>query len=302
MGPFLAKRGLLAPFVVLGVAFVGLLVFVAVGMASGAPFASPPPLPSPTAVPVLPLPPPATPTPTLGPLVLIPVDSIVEGPNGEPVVEPMLGSYLAALPLPTPTPTPTPSPTPPPRPGTRMNPSIMGAPTRTDLLGGPDDAPIRVEVTVTALEAARGRLAEDLIGPLNIILNPPPEGEEYVVALVQVTYIDDQQIDYLESLRIQGDSFRLDVDNEPDDELLEPVLKLNHPEPGLPFVLYPGQTFDAWVVFTISQDAPTPSLGFLGAEYHELDWLTALPFWWELDPEKVIRPQGSDVLEVPFLP
>jgi hypothetical protein len=138
MGPFLAKRGWLAPFVVLGAAFVGLLIFIAVGMASGAPFAAPPPLPSPTAVTVLPLPSPPSPTPTLGPLVLIPVDSIVEGPNGEPIVEPMFGSFLAAMPMQPPTSTPSLTPTP--RPGTRLSPSILGAPTRRDLIGGPEDA------------------------------------------------------------------------------------------------------------------------------------------------------------------
>jgi hypothetical protein len=37
MGPFLAKRGLLAPFVVLGAAFVGLLIFIAVGRPRGLP-------------------------------------------------------------------------------------------------------------------------------------------------------------------------------------------------------------------------------------------------------------------------
>jgi hypothetical protein len=152
------------------------------------------------------------------------------------------------------------------------------------------------------LEAARGPAAVDLIGHLNVILHPAPEGEEYVVAMVGVTYIDDQKIDNLESLRIQGDSFRLDVENESENELLEPVLKLTNPKPGLPFVLYRGQTFGAWVVFTIAQDAPTPALGFLGAEYDDLDWLTALQFWWELDPENAIRLQDPSVLEVPFLP
>jgi len=149
----------------------------------------------------------------------------------------------------TPRPTPRPTNTPPaPEIGTRNNPYPVG-----------EAALIRrgeIEFTLTVAEVLRGDDAYDRILRANRFNDPAPEGFEFVLAHVEVSYTgEDQGV-----LEIQKEQFAVITKGRAiryiDTWTYSPCCI----QPDLELSLFQGGTGDGWIALPVAVDDPNPLL------------------------------------------
>lgn len=132
-----------------------------------------------------------------------------------------------------------------------------------------------IELQIQPLEAARGLVADQILGGSFTALNPAPSGEEYVVVRFGIEFLDWPGFGVLE---ITPASFLLETTQGSRD-----ALDVGLPQPSLPITIYSGNATDAWVLFTTPAGDPNPSLGFVSGLLN-FDTVSAVGggAWWSL--------------------
>jgi hypothetical protein len=140
--------------------------------------------------------------------------------------------------------------------GTLATPASLGQSLRATLFASGDPF---VELEVSVPQVSRGAAAEQSLGSVLTLINPAPDGEEYLYARVRVAFLENPAFN---PVTVGLESFRLSTA----DGNRQPVAS-SRPDPSYPQSVLPGIVVEGWLAFLVPANDPAPTLGLIGATF-----------------------------------
>lgn len=156
--------------------------------------------------------------------------------------------------------------------GTPTNPASIAQALRAFLFASGDPF---VELEASIIQVSRGGAAEQSLGSVLTLINPAPEGEEYLIASVRVAFLPNPAFS---QVTVGLESFRLST-TEGDRQ----AVAISRPDPAFPQSIFPGNAIEGWLAFLVPANDSSPELGLVGATFSGL--FLDVPgggAWWSL--------------------